>query len=100
MNVRQSKVVTKGERTSCCASREDLPCRRTRPARCRKDGGTAYHGGPGGIRAGRRFGPAGSRTREEREAGGATVRARDPSSRLRAALVAAAGCQGTSDLRP
>src|SRR5215813_11279069 len=63
MSVRQSKVVTNGERTSCGPSPEDLPCRRTSPARCRKDGGTAYHGGPGGIRPGRGFGPAGESER-------------------------------------
>src|SRR5260370_1260157 len=59
MSVRQSKVATNGERTSCSPSPEGLPCRRTRPGRCRKDGGTAYHGGPGGIRPERGFGPAG-----------------------------------------
>src|SRR5262245_24494320 len=62
MNVRQSKVVTNGERTSCSPSPEGLPYRRSRPGRCRKDGGTAYHGGPGGIRPGG-FRPAGESER-------------------------------------
>src|SRR5262249_10626539 len=56
--------------------------------------GRAESGGAG-IQAGRGVG-----SREEREAGGTTVRARDPGPRLRAALVAAAGCQGTGDLGP
>src|SRR5215472_10872721 len=101
MNVRQSKVVTNGERTSCSASPEDLPGPQN-PARPLSEGRgyclpwrARRNQAGAGIRAG-----GGVGTREEREAGGATVRARDPGSRLRAALVAAAGCQGTGDLRP
>src|SRR5260370_42521012 len=107
MSVRQSKVVTNGERTTCGPSPEAPESRRTRTgvarkprARCRKDRGTAYDGGPGGIRPGRGLRRRGGGSREEREADGATVRARGPGPRLRAALVAAAACQGTGELAP
>src|SRR5215472_6699881 len=101
MNVRQSKVVTNGERTSCSASPEDLPGPQNlaRPLSQGRGYCLPWKAGRNQAGAGIRAG-GGIGTREEREAGGTTVRARDPGSRLRAALVAAAGRQGTGDLGP
>src|SRR5262249_17857442 len=63
MRVRQSKVVTNGERTSCGPSPKDLPARRTPPARVSEGRVCCLPWRAGRNQAGRGFRPAGESDR-------------------------------------